>query len=366
MEPSTKKIKLLYIVESFECGGVEEFVKNLATTLCTHRYDVSILYIGTRPTTLSAYAERKGVQVYTTGYNSRYNLLNILYYIRFMRKHTFDVVHVNHLFPQMYVAVASLCIPGHTQFITTEHASFNKKRKVPLFKYIDTLFYRRYTKVISVSQSVRDNLTQWLPIRDTSRFEYIYNGIDIDRFSTATAIDRSEFGYKSGDILLLSIGRMVYGKDFKTILDSLKELPSHYKLLIVGDGPLLDENKAYATSLALGEDRVKFTGRRSDIHNLMKTCDIYIASTYFEGFPITVLEAMASGLPVIGTDIPPIFEALGKTEYLFPIHDHEQLTQRIQSLSQADKAYFSERRNMFSQSAMIRDYERVYNSVLNK
>ena len=228
---------------------------------------------------------------------------------------------------------------------------------------LDHFIYGRYQAVVSVSRAVEDALLKWLKKEHSDKFSVIYNGIDLERFSQALPYSREELSLCEQDIVLCSVGRMVYGKDFATILYALTQLPDQYKAIFIGDGPMLNENRKLAQSLNLSS-RVRFLGNKSNVEQYLKMSDIYIASSFFEGFGVTVLEAMASGCPVIATEIAAFSEILQEKNQLFPIQDVNALVNRIQHINSSVVQNNLKRITDFSTENMVLNYHRLYEKCL--
>lgn len=114
---------------------------------------------------------------------------------------------------------------------------------------------------------------------------------------------RESFGYKSDDFLLFYAAEFNKNKNHQLLIDIIaaikEEIPSA-KLLLAGDGPLLEECQQTAVRLGV-QDMIHFLGYRTDIKELLKVCDIAVASSLREGLPVNIMEAMASGLPIVAT-----------------------------------------------------------------
>ena len=129
-------------------------------------------------------------------------------------------------------------------------------------------------------------------------------GIDLDRF--ACSVDRvkkrAELGLISQDHLILAVGDLIKRKNHQCIIKALTELDESYKLFICGTGVEEDSLKTLVSELGL-VSRVALLDFRNDIPALMRASDMLVFPSIHEGLPVTVMEAMASGLPVIATRI---------------------------------------------------------------
>jgi len=133
-------------------------------------------------------------------------------------------------------------------------------------------------------------------------------GVDTDRFKP---IDRQEqlrlkrsFGYEDDDFLLFNAAEFNKNKNQAFLIHALallKDEVPNAKLLLAGEGPLLASSRELAQQLGVGH-QVEFLGFRKDIQTIIVLCDVAVASSYREGLPVAVMEAMACGLPVVAVD----------------------------------------------------------------
>ncbi len=152
---------------------------------------------------------------------------------------------------------------------------------------------------------------------------------------------RAEFSFSSDAFIWLAVGNLRPAKDYPTLLDAAERCASTYPefhLLIAGDGEekvaLLED----ASRRGLN-DKVHFLGSRTDVPILLRCCDTFVLSSAWEGMPNTVMEAMASGLPVVSTDAGGVRELLpdGVCGYIVPIQDPEALAERMIHMMTLDK-----------------------------
>ncbi|MFJ8412542.1 glycosyltransferase family 4 protein [Bacillus paramycoides] len=133
-------------------------------------------------------------------------------------------------------------------------------------------------------------------------------GVDIERYIPVTESEKKKLrhknGYKSKDFLMFYAAEFNKNKNQSLLIRLLAQLKNeipHAKLLLAGEGPLMKECKKIATQLGVSS-MVHFLGYRNDIAPLLQMCDLAVASSYREGLPVNIMEAMACGLPVVATD----------------------------------------------------------------
>ena len=181
-------------------------------------------------------------------------------------------------------------------------------------------------RVICVAESECE-LAKRLKVIKPEKLKIVHNGLpDVELKSLASA-DREP-------PILISVARFSKPKDHYTLLQALIGLTEYrWRLDLVGDGPKqkLIEKLVRNCSLA---GKINFLGTRSDVPGLLAQSSIFILSSRREGFPLSILEAMRAGLPVIATDVGGISEALidGETGFLVPAGDYSALRKRICAL----------------------------------
>ncbi len=132
---------------------------------------------------------------------------------------------------------------------------------------------------------------------------------------------------------LITAARFAPPKDHLLLLEALSGIQGDWRLLLVGDGPTRCKVEQAAVALGLA-DRIAFLGTRGDTDELLAQADLFILPSKWEGLPLSILEAMRAGLPVIATDTGGVAEAVsdGVTGYLTPPGDAATLRDRIQRL----------------------------------
>ncbi|MBQ3262617.1 MAG: glycosyltransferase family 4 protein [Oscillospiraceae bacterium] len=160
-------------------------------------------------------------------------------------------------------------------------------------------------------------------------------GVDTEKFRTAERKDvRGELGIPSDAFMMLTVGELFPRKNQKVLIDAmqqLKNLPIH--LVLCGNGILLDELQQQCRDNGV-EDRVHFAGYRRDIPGVMKGCDLYLFPSKREGLGLAGIEAMASGLPVVSSNINGILDYMieGKTGHMCDPNDADAFARAILDL----------------------------------
>lgn len=135
---------------------------------------------------------------------------------------------------------------------------------------------------------------------------------------------------------IVMVARFEKQKDHSTLIKALSGIKDiKWELELVGDGPLLEVTNAMVQQLGL-EERVKFLGRRSDVPVILSRADFFVLTSFWEGFPRSILEAMRASLPVVATSVAGVPEAVedGETGFLVKPGNADQIRERLRLLIQ--------------------------------
>jgi glycosyltransferase involved in cell wall biosynthesis len=333
-------MKVIHIINSLASGGAEKLLLDTIPIYRERGIDVDLLVLNGTPSPFMQALEEKGCcSIYSLGLNSEYNPIQVFKLIPFLKK--YDIAHV-HLFPSQYwVVLAKLLSFSKIKLIYTEHSTSSRRTRNGLFKYIDPFFYRQYDKIICISEKVYDVVKEQTGLSD-SKIEIIYNGIVLEKFKNSAAKDIQEFFPDSDSNIktLIHVASFKAPKDQMTLIRALQYLSEGVRLLLVGEGKLQEECKALAHTLKL-EKRVLFLGQRMDVPQLLKTADVVVLSSKYEGLSLSSIEGMASGKPFIASNVPGLHEIVGGAGLLFKQGDAKDLANKIERLL-TDEVYYQE------------------------
>jgi glycosyltransferase involved in cell wall biosynthesis len=368
------EMKILHIINTLGKGGAEKLlVQTLPAYNKEDGWEVTLLQITSRNVVPEYTEELKaaGVTIHTLGEKSVYDPSNILLLRRFLRKYNYDVIHV-HIFPAMYwVPLAMTFKNNKAKLVFTEHNTYNRRWDKWYFKAADKYIYHKYEAIVAITDDVKKNLSQWQP-GIKNRIQTIFNGINIASFKDVKAADRasllSSLSIPENAALLMMTARFDKQKNHKAIIESMAILPENYYLLLAGDGPERGNMEALATSLDVA-GRVKFLGFRADVLSLMKSTDVNILSSNYEGLSGVTLESLCSGKPFLGSDVTGIQNVVPDQRFLFENNNTAQLAQKIKqivsdpSLATAMSVTGQEFVKDFDINKMVAKHIALYNSL---
>jgi glycosyltransferase involved in cell wall biosynthesis len=281
---------------------------------------------------------------------------------RLFRERQIDVVHAHNTYPHIYASLAARWA-GVPVVVQTRHG----QRSGHGWKA--TLQYRWATRLVDRIIAVSDDAARLCVAADGIRRDKvcrIWNGIDVDDF---------EFRGPIAEPVAISVARLSAEKDFPTLLRALAvavERVPNLRLRIVGDGPEREKLEALTQELGL-TGRVEFLGERHDVPALLSQAAFFVTSSLTEGISLTLLEAMAVGLPVVATSVGGNREIVveGLTGRLAPAANPTALADAMSAMCQVPEAwpeYGAAGRERvvqhFDIRRMARDYEELYGQLL--
>jgi glycosyltransferase involved in cell wall biosynthesis len=326
-------MKILHYINTLASGGAEKLLSSILPLMQEKGHTV-YLVISNNHKSIKEYEQSivdSGIKIINLE-QSFYNPLQIIQLIFLIQKEKFDIIHA-HLFPSQYwLAFASFFKPSKTKLIKTEHSVFNERKKYLILKPLEKLIYRRYSKIICITEEVKISLAKWL--HTESNLSVIHNGINLKQFKAEAknSIHSNVLFDKSNTNILMTARFDSISKDHKTIVNALKLLPTNFKLFFAGEGPHMNKIKEYVQVQNL-DSRVYFLGYRPDISHLMSSVDINVLSTNFEGLSGVTLEALASGKPFLGSDVTGVNNIVPNENFLFKKGNHTELADKIRTIS---------------------------------
>jgi len=329
-------MRLLQVINSLDTGGAEKQLVELITRLEEQGIEVDLLVLNDNDFPLKKIlSDNSNIKIFSFGNRMLYNPILIFRLIPFLKQ--YDILHV-HLFPSLYwVSLSKMVSFSKTLLIYTEHNTSNRRRNV-LFSFFDRLIYKKYHKIITISEEVDSMLKDHLKSSST-KFSMIKNGIDIHKIRSAAPIDLLEI-LKNKDRIIIQVASFTKQKDQKTLIRSIPHIKSPVSLLLVGKGPTMNECVQLAKDLGI-DDKVHFLGIRMDVPSLLKSSYLVVLSTHFEGLSLSSIEGLASGKPFIASDAPGLSEIVDGAGILFPIGDENSLANKINNLLDDNDLYAS-------------------------
>ena len=289
-------MKIMQVIPYFCFGGAETMCENLTYGLRNLGHQVTVVSLYHERTPISERMEKAGVRIVYLDKKLGLDLSMIPKLAKLMGSEKPDVVHT-HLDVIKY-AVAAARLSGIRRCIHTVHNVAEKEAEGRLQKIINGTYFRLGWSVpVALSPEVKKSIVSFYDIGE-SQVPVIYNGVDLSRCQPKQT-------YELERLRLLHIGRFNDQKNHKGLLEAFslihREIPDSC-LDLIGDGELREEMEAFAGKLGISE-AVRFLGSQSDVYPYLHGADIFLLPSKYEGMPMTIIEAMGTGLPIVASAV---------------------------------------------------------------
>lgn len=350
-----KKINLLHIVTGLGVGGAERVVLDLAKNANLDKYDVFVVSLSNRVEMLGEF-QKNNIDIHVLKKdNSTKDFIQIISFLNnYVKQVKIDIIHA-HMTHAMIAAVIIKIMNPKIKLVFTSHSiSFGSK----LRKALVYLLKPFRTKDILFSNTQMSSIYR-------KDFEIIPNGVDIDAYKIKMP--------KFENFTFLAVGRLEHVKNHIRLLECAVELQNKknkFQILIAGEGDNRKQLEVFIKNNNL-EEQVKLLGLRSDIAELMAKCHVFIMSSLWEGMPIVLLEAGASGLPIISTPVGTIPSLINKTNgYLVDNHQLHKTMEYV--LNHYDEARIKgnelqeEVVDHYSIKSVVKQHEKLYERLVHE
>lgn len=364
-------MKILHVITSLLTGGAEVLVVNLMPRFWALGYEVGVVVFNGERTVLMDRLEREcpECRIYRLG-KSVYSPLHIIRLAWIMRQ--YDIVHTHNSSPQLFTAIANIMC--HKKLVTTEHSTNNRKReRGGLMRLLDKWMYGRYDKIICISGVAEEKLRLYLNRNDNENANdrndvkvsftnicTINNGVDVEMIHGAEPMEK----IRSGKFVVVMVAGFREAKDQDTLIRAMALLPKEkYELWLVGDGVRRSNLQLIIDNLQL-EDSVRMLGVRTDVPRILKTADVVVMSSHWEGLSLSNIEGMSAGKPFVASNVNGLREVTQGYGILFPHEDAGALAQIIRQLHD-DRQYYQEVADRCYEKAKAFDIQKMVNAYIN-
>ena len=370
---------IAHVLYSFDVGGLENGVVNLINHMAPERFRHVVVALAQCAPDFCQRVQRADVEFISLHKPPGHGIKLYPRFYRLCRQLRPAIVHTRNLAALEFAVPAALAdvparVHGEHGWDTSDPGG--TQRKYQLLRRAYSPFVNRY---VALSGQIESYLTERVGIA-ASRVERICNGVDTLRFRPASArqaVAGSPFDDPDA-VIVGTVGRLQTVKDQLNLVRAVAiargqgGAGARLRLIIAGDGPQRAEVEAEIAATGIG-DITWLAGARSDVPEIMRALDIFALPSQAEGISNTILEAMASGLPVVATDVGGNAELVveGETGALVPAQDPHAMAQAFlrytadAALRQSHGAAGRRRveRN-FSIDNMVARYTRLYEQLL--
>ena len=360
--------KVLLCIPTLGTGGAEKFVVDLATKLDRRAFDVTVAV--TReytPGIFEKILKEQGIPIVDLTGKSYLHMLRKQ--VAYLKRERPDVVHTN-IGSVLHMMVATKLVRVPVKLFTmhnqAEYTLGERKLNKWIYKTAFTIF--GYTPV-AICDNIAGSIENGFGIR-RKKIRKVNNGVDITRFVPAPKAKEESV------VEIITTGTMYPVKNHEALIETFGEihqmLPNTH-LTILGDGVLRGELEQRTVELGLAE-AVSMPGIQKDVCSFLQRAHIYVSASRSEGLPLSILEAMACGLPVVATSAGGMVDIVksGINGIVVPIDDRKALTEALgQMVADADlRKVYGEASLQIAQSwsmeACAAGYEKLYLGDLNQ
>jgi glycosyltransferase involved in cell wall biosynthesis len=284
------------------------------------RFETICVYLKKSSSLENTFAKESGFREYYLSKKKFFRVMNIPVIIRLsriFRREGVDIVHCHHHQAAVYGTLAAW-LAGTGVVLSHVHGM---GRTTNRRKFINSIIFKRISRVLTVGESVREDVLENNPLLTPEKVVSIGNSIDWPIFANEAitqAQAKEKLNLPAGATVFGTVGRMAPAKGHTYLLEAfaiVKRTCVNAHLLLIGEGRLREELEEQAQRIGLN-DCIHFLGRRDDVSVCLRAMDVFVLSSVSsEGLPRAMLEAMASGVPVIGTRVSGIPEILAGGQF---------------------------------------------------
>ena len=371
------KVKVAHLITGLNAGGAEMMVYKIVKNTDKGKF-IPIVISLLPPGPVSELIEKENIKLYHLNLSKIFSIPRVFFeLVRIIKKEKPIILH-NYLFhADLFGRITGWVakVPIIVSSIRNEDIGGAKREK--LMRLTDFCV----DQVTAVCQAAGEAQVKAKSIK-REKLKIIYNGVELNKYKTLTEKNivyyRNKLNIPRNHKILITVGRLEPQKNHQVLLKAFASVIQRYQdttLLIVGDGSLKVRLKKLVSDLGL-EKHVIFTGVRNDVSNLLAISDAFILVSNWEGMPNVILEALASGLPVVATAVGGTPEVLvdGQTGFLVEPNNEDMLKNKLYKVLSLPEKKVREmsvngRRVIeenFTIEKTIESTEQMYNELLRK
>lgn len=352
-------MKLLTIINSLSMGGAEHMAYELIKQLDRSQFDPYVLCYDNKYNTPLEQAMEKICQVKYLGQKGKITPITVFRVLRAINEVKPDIVHahlggVTFAVPWCFMHRVPLVVTVHT----TPEQAFSKKNEA----LIRFAFRKCCFCLVAVSEENYIKVKSYYRIND-QRITYVNNGIDTEKY----------YRKPHKTFTFINVARQDENKNQAVIIEAFKKIHDEYKntlLILVGDGPCHKDLIRKVNKMGLNE-AVSIPGITGTPEDYYAISDVYVQSSHREAMPLSVLEAMAAGLPIIATNVGGLKDVVKDNGILVSDGDEYKLYLAMKQLLFCNSEQYEYMKNVskqiadsYSSKRMAESYEKIYKNLL--
>ncbi len=354
-------MKIVQVMPDFGLAGAETMVENLSCGLAAEGCDVLVISFFDLHTAITERIENRGIKIKYLGKKRGFDPSIISKMRKIIKAYQPDVIHT-HRYVLPYAFLASMGFKAKR--VHTVH-NVAQKEQTKVGKNINRVLFRYFNVVpVALSKEIQRTIQEVYGLPD-NRIPVVFNGIDLSRCIVKESYARKD------TFTVLHIGRFMDVKNHELLLRSFARFKGQHsdaRLQLLGDGELKENKMQLAGQLNI-TDAVEFAGLQSNVYPWLHNADVFILPSKFEGMPMTLIEAMGTGLPIIASNVGGIPDMLSSQKEALLIEPKEEKIIEALEMVYSDakkREYWGrnalQRSSLFSSQAMARKYLQLYSS----
>jgi glycosyltransferase involved in cell wall biosynthesis len=347
-----KKINILQLITGLGMGGAEKLVLDLAKYTSTYEFNTFVVAMSKRDELLQEFLDNNINTTLLRKSNSSKDIISIIQSInKFIKEKDIQIIHAHMTHSIVVASILKILNPSLKIVYTSHNINIESKFRefivwsLKPFRDIDIVFSKDILKYFY-----------------KQNYRVIPNGIKVEKYNLGFE--------KNQKFTFIAIGRLETAKNHKFLIEMANELKDKYdfEIQIVGDGYLRDELKELIQKYAL-ENKVKLLGLRNDIPQLLNRAHCLLMPSLWEGLPIVILEAGASGLPVISTPVGSIPSLLNpENAYLVELDNFKKsmidVINNYDNAIKKGKKLFEKIQKRYSIDNVVKEHEKIYKELM--
>lgn len=356
-------MKILQVIDRLHLAGAQTMCGYLSTELKKLGHDVVVVSLYSMSSVISELLSENGIKVIYLDKKSGFDFSTIGKLRKTLKNEAPDIIHT-HIGVFSYCAFAAMGL-GVKRWIHTVHTL--AQREAPGIRGViaRALFRSRKAKPVALSGVVQKTIAEKYEL-ETSEIPVVFNGVDLSR-----CIVKNDY-VVTDTFTITHIGRFCEVKNHKGLIHAFDLFYQKYpnsKLCLIGKGELEQDIKAYVDALGI-TNAVQFLGSQDNVYPFLNQSDIFALTSFAEGIPMTVIEAMGTGLPIVSTAVGGVTDMLesGKNALLCEV-DAEQISECFEKYYLDEKLREQHgraalgRSKAFSAEEMAKKYLGIYKSL---
>lgn len=355
--------QIIFIFGSIKTGGYQTINVTIANQLVKRGFSVRLLLLSDNAK--HYYSLDKSIAIDNIKHSKRKPIKFVFQLYKYLRSFPRSIIITNNILDYTYTKVSTLLLKKTPVFWAIHYTKPSTKKKLIVHKFIAFFLKMFSNNFISIHRSQIQFYKKTYGFNEMD-FNLIYNGVNINRFRPLNK-EINKTDYNSFNIVHVASIKPL--KDQRTLLKAvnyLNQTVDKWKLYIAGEdrANMLPELKSYLIENKI-KDKVYFLGNTENISSLLTNSDVFVLTSTTEALPVSIMEAMACGLPIISTNVGGCSELVadGENGFLTKVKDFEGIGKKLRELYYDDemkKRMGEESRNravkFFSEEKMIKGY----------